>query len=75
MDAIGIRGTDFEAMVAPDDSGSVKLYSGQLEITEKKTQRTFVLNAGQMTMFSAEGIFATPAPLDPVTAKPEGPGK
>ena len=65
----GIRGTDFEAMVAPDGSGSVTLYSGQLEIMEKKTQRTFLLNAGQMITFSAEGIFASPAPLDPAIAR------
>jgi hypothetical protein len=72
---IGIRGTDFEAMVAPDDSGSVKLYSGQLEITEKKTQRTFLLNAGQMVTFSTDGIFSPPAPLEPAIAKLEGLGQ
>jgi len=72
---IGIRGTDFEAMVAPDDSGSVKLYSGQLDITEKKTQRTFLLNAGQMVTFSAEGIFGPPAPLDPAIAGLKDPGQ
>jgi len=71
---LGIRGTDFEAMVAPDNSGSVKLYSGQLDITEKKTRRTFLLNAGQMVTFSAEGIFSPPAPLDPAIAKLKGPG-
>ena len=68
---LGIRGTDFETMVAPDGSGSVKLYSGQLEITEKKTQRTFLLNAGQMVTFSAGGIFSPPAPLEPAIAKLE----
>jgi hypothetical protein len=73
--AIGIRGTDFEAMVAPDGSGSVKLFSGQLEITEKKTQRTFPLNAGQMVTFSADGIFSPPAPLEPAIAKLEDLGQ
>jgi hypothetical protein len=66
---IGIRGTDFEAMVAPDGSGSVKLYSGQLEIAEKKTQRTFVLNAGQMVTFTADGIFSGPLTLEQPVAK------
>jgi len=75
LDAIGIRGTDFEVMVAPDNSGSVKLFSGQLDITEKKTQRAFLLNAGQMVTFSAEGIFSPPAPLEPATAKLESPGQ
>jgi hypothetical protein len=68
---LGNRGTDCEAMVAPDDSGSVKLYSGQLEITEKKTQRAFLLNAGQMVTFSAEGVFSPPLPLEPAVAKLE----
>jgi hypothetical protein len=72
---LGIRGTDFEAMVAPDDSGSVKLYSGQLDVTEKKTQRTFLLNAGQMVTFSPAGVFSPPAPLEPATAKLEAPGQ
>jgi len=71
----GIRGTDFEAMVAPDGSGSVKLFSGQLEITEKKTQRTFLLNAGQMVTFSADGFFAPPAPLGPAIARLEDLGQ
>ena len=72
---LGNRGTDCEAMVAPDNSGSVKLYSGQLEITEKKTQRKFLLNAGQMVTFSVDGIFSAPAPLEPAIAKLEGLGQ
>jgi len=71
----GIRGTDFEAMVEPDSSGSVKLFSGQLEITEKKTQRTFPLNAGQMVTFSADGVFAPPVPLEPAMARLENSGQ
>jgi hypothetical protein len=72
---IGIRGTDFEATVAPDNSGSVKLFSGQLEITEKKTQRTFLMNAGQMVTFSADGVFSPPAPLEPAIARLEDSGQ
>jgi hypothetical protein len=68
---VGIRGTDFEAMVAPDGSGAVKLYSGQLNITEQKTQRTVLLNAGQMLTFSNDGVFTQPSPLDPAANKLE----
>ncbi|MCX5693181.1 MAG: FecR domain-containing protein [Candidatus Omnitrophica bacterium] len=58
--AVGIRGTDFEATVTPDGSGSVVLYFGQLEITEKKTGFTFVLDAGQKVTFGADGSISRP---------------
>ena len=53
--AVGIRGTDFEAVVGPKGRGRVALYDGQLEITEKKTGFTFILNAGQMVTFTPDG--------------------
>jgi len=58
--AVGIRGTDFEATVAPDGSGSVVLNFGQLEITEKKTGFTFILNAGEKITFGADGSVSRP---------------
>ncbi len=64
----GIRGTDFEVMVTPDDSGSVKLFSGELEITEKSTRRTFLLNAGQMVTFSKEGTFSSASSITSTSA-------
>jgi len=57
---IGIRGTDFESTVRPDSSGSVMLYFGQLEITEKKTRFKFLLEAGQKVTFDADGSFSRP---------------
>lgn len=57
---LGIRGTDFEITVAPNGSGSVVLYFGQLEITEKKTGFIFVLNAGEKITFTADGSFSRP---------------
>jgi len=57
---IGIRGTDFEATVAPDGSGSIVLYFGQLEITEKKTGFTFILNAGEKITFGIDGSVSRP---------------
>jgi hypothetical protein len=57
---IGIRGTDFEAIVQPDGSGVVKLYSGELQITESKTGRVFILNAGEAVTFGSDGFFSQP---------------
>jgi hypothetical protein len=57
---IGIRGTDFEATVQTDGSGIVKLYLGQLQITEMKTGRVFMLNAGETVTFGSDGIFSQP---------------
>jgi hypothetical protein len=57
---IGIRGTDFEGTVNPDGSGSIVLHSGQLEVTEKKTGSTFLMNAGEKVTFSADGSFSSP---------------
>jgi tetratricopeptide (TPR) repeat protein len=55
---IGPRGTDFEATVLEDGSGDVKLYSGQLEISETKTGRIFLMNAGETVTFGIDGIFS-----------------
>jgi Flp pilus assembly protein TadD len=60
MGSIGTRGTDFEATVLEDESGDVKLYSGQLEITETKTGRIFLMNAGETVTFGSDGIFSPP---------------
>ena len=57
---LGIRGTDFEATVQTDGSGIVKLYSGQLQITESKTGHVFLLNAGETVTFGSDGIFSQP---------------
>ena len=57
---IGIRGTDFEATVLEDGSGVVKLALGQLQITETKTGRIFLLNAGETVTFGSNGIFGLP---------------
>jgi hypothetical protein len=57
---LGIRGTDFEATVREDGSGVVKLTSGQLQITEAKTGRIFLLNAGETVTIGSDGIFGPP---------------
>jgi len=60
----GIRGTDFECMVDPGGAGYAKLYEGQLEFTDKKTGDKFVLNAGKMVTFHADGTWELPTSLD-----------
>ena len=58
--AVGIRGTDFEALVGPKGRGRGALYDGKLEITEKKTGFTFILNTGQMVTFTPDGKVSRP---------------
>jgi len=61
--AIGIRGTDFETFLETDGSGSVKLYSGMLEITPTKGGNPFVLKEKSMMTFKADGTFSQPEPI------------
>jgi hypothetical protein len=70
---LGIRGTDFETTVAPDGSGQIKLFSGQLEITPhaggllphpaERNSSTFLLNAGHMVTFLSSGEFSSPVKI------------
>ena len=57
----GIRGTDFEATVDLSGGGRIVLAVGELEITEKKTGRTFRLTAGQSVAFTSDGTFGRPS--------------
>lgn len=62
IDAVGIRGTDFELQVDPDGSGWLKLHTGIVDITEKPTGRVVTLAPQQQIHFAASGA------LDPVEA-------
>ncbi len=62
--AVGIRGTDFEVTVNPDGSGMVILQFGQLEVTEKKSGFTFILDAGYKVTFNADGSVSRPIKAD-----------
>jgi len=62
--AVGIRGTDFEASVKPDNSGSVVLHFGQLEITENKTGFRFIMDAGYKVTFNADGSVSRPMKVE-----------
>jgi hypothetical protein len=61
--SIGARGTDFETNVSTDGSGYVKLFTGQVDITESKTGAVLLLNRGEMVTFTADGTFSTPGPI------------
>jgi hypothetical protein len=60
----GFCGTEAEIKVAPDGSGYVKLFSGEMEITPKKTGIQFVVNAKHMVTFKADGTFSPPEPIN-----------
>ncbi|MBP9866111.1 MAG: FecR domain-containing protein [Candidatus Omnitrophica bacterium] len=55
---VGIRGTDFECSVDAQGLGFVKLYAGELELTDKTTGQINVLTEGKKVHFSAEGMSA-----------------
>jgi hypothetical protein len=61
--AIGIRGTDFVAAIEPDNSGYIKLFFGELEITPKRSKLAFVIQTRRLVRFSADGIFGQPEPF------------
>jgi len=60
---IGIRGTDFEVEYEPGAQGYIRLFSGELEIAEAATGRTFIMNAGQMVNIGGDGAFSPPGAL------------
>lgn len=60
-----IRGTDFEISADTAGAGYLKLFTGQIEITEKKTSRKLMLNGGQRVTVSANGIVSEPVALAP----------
>jgi hypothetical protein len=55
---IGIRGTDFECLVDADKKGHVKLYSGELELTDKTNGSILRLTAGQILTFTESTLSA-----------------
>ncbi|HTY64282.1 MAG TPA: FecR domain-containing protein [Acidobacteriota bacterium] len=52
---IGIRGTDFEVKYEPGVPGSIRLFSGELEIGESRTGKSFMMHAGQAATISMDG--------------------
>lgn len=57
---LGDRGTEAEVEVAPDGSGYVKLFSGELEVTPNKPAVMFVLTAKHTITFNKDGTFSSP---------------
>lgn len=56
----GPRGTDFMVKVLADSSGSIFLYEGKLQITEKRTDKIIEMVGGQMLSFSSSGKCENP---------------
>jgi len=57
---IGIRGTDFEVQYQPNAAGYIKLFSGELELTEQKTGALGRMKAGQMVVIGTDGSWGAP---------------
>lgn len=62
---IGIRGTDVEIDYEPGRASSIRLFSGELEIQETKTGKTFTMHGGQMMAIAGNGTFSAPTALGP----------
>jgi len=60
---IGIRGTEIEVQVNADNSGYIKLFSGQMDFTDNKSGKIFTMDAGQMVTIQADGSISAPAPM------------
>lgn len=60
---VGVRGTDVEISLVPDGPGYIKLFEGQLDITEKKTGDVFPMNAGHIVTLNADGTIGRPIPV------------
>ena len=60
---IGIRGTDLETYIAPDGSGHIELFSGELEITPRKAGTLFVMKEKSIVTFKPDGTFGQPEPV------------
>ncbi len=60
---IGVRGTDLEVSFVPNGPGYIKLFEGQLEITETKTGDVFLMDAHQMVTLNTDGTVGRPIPL------------
>lgn len=62
---LGIRGTRFDLLVNADGTGYVKLSSGRLLLTEKKSGSKFNLKAGHKVRFGTDGHFSKPTVFKP----------
>ena len=61
----GIRGTDLEVLVTSDKSASLRLYTGEVDYTDKRTGATVVLTAGYSLRIASDGSFGKPVRLPP----------
>jgi hypothetical protein len=64
---IGIRGTDFEILTEPGQTGYIKLFSGEIEITLDKDGSKVTMHAGEMIPILLDGNLGA---VEPLTGKP-----
>ncbi len=57
---LAVRGTDFEVFYQPGQQGTIRLFSGLLQLTERKSGREFDLHAGQMVFIGVDGSLSAP---------------
>jgi hypothetical protein len=57
---VGIRGTDFEVQYQPNSPGSIKLYRGEIDVTEIQSGKIFHMTAGQNLIITSDGKVAQP---------------
>jgi hypothetical protein len=59
----GIRGTKFELLVRPDQTGHVKLFEGEMDWRSKHSDTAISLSAKQMITFGSRGEISNPIPF------------
>lgn len=59
----GIRGTDFECFAFEDGSDEVRLYSGEMTFTDKKSGTLTILTGGMVAAFRDSATTISAAPL------------
>ena len=60
---LGHRGTDVEIYIDQRGSGYIKLFSGMIEFTPRKTGNMFVMKEKTMVRFEADGSLSKPEPI------------
>ncbi len=63
--AVGLRGTDVEVVLDPTGACRVKLFDGEVEISDAKGAIALTLRPGQMVDVDRDGIPGKPVSFDP----------
>jgi hypothetical protein len=60
---VTIRGTKFELLVRPNQSGHVKVFEGAMDLRSKHSDSTILVSAGRMITFGSRGEISKPVPI------------